>query len=432
MDNRESKKIVVKKTEHMKFTVEVEGIPPVEFNVYNPPTTIKAVRDAFGFYGYQGNKEFTEKLTITPRNMISVIRGGYFNTVVKPMETVVKRFGIRRGGLNYFAIAKCERHKDLFEQVIKDNQKNLEPIIWDMAKNTKELKEIFGKSLWKKLCKNSRYKNAALVKSGFIFKELVSETVSRHYTDDDKVAALKELNMVNGLTPAKLHLYSLVAPKVWHYNYDARYAFKLFNVIKDMKCPVSKIRKHRIGSYILLDTFQSIKELGIEPDISKFDNIACLEHYHDELSEIANKRREEQYKKMKEAEKVSYTEIIDYGFPVDYEGYGIKAKLLNTKQKVELEGRKMHHCVGSYRNRCYVKEYAVFHLTDGKEKVTLGLYAAHNHTSSGKMKWGVSQMYGVCNKNVENPNFGQLAADILNTWNEFVEIEEKPLEVINV
>lgn len=95
------------------------------------------------------------------------------------------------------------------------------------------------------------------------------------------------------------------------------------------------------------------------------------------------------------------TAYIPFHGSFDYEGIkdeytvdGIRFELIKTSEDLYVEGRDMHHCVGSYKDQCGRKEYVVFKVHADKQ-ATLGCYIDNN----GKVTF--EQMYGVCNEYVD-------------------------------
>jgi hypothetical protein len=87
---------------------------------------------------------------------------------------------------------------------------------------------------------------------------------------------------------------------------------------------------------------------------------------------------------------------------IEYKGYNI-IPLMTTHQLID-EGKEMHHCVGSYANRCLDGYIRIFSIRKGDAKVaTMELtdsFTEHVYpaiTGNPKDRWKVGQIRGVCN-----------------------------------
>lgn len=73
---------------------------------------------------------------------------------------------------------------------------------------------------------------------------------------------------------------------------------------------------------------------------------------------------------------------------------GLEAEALLSSAGLREEGRRMHHCVGGYDDRCAEGEYLVYALstTEGSDRATLGLRVQR----TGKV--AMDQLFGPCNQ----------------------------------
>lgn len=106
----------------------------------------------------------------------------------------------------------------------------------------------------------------------------------------------------------------------------------------------------------------------------------------------------------------------EYGLPeVWTDDKGHTFTLLKTGAEIKKEGLDMKHCVGSYYQRCYNKNYVVYSVENPEgERSTLGIHVGNgssnvfmlngNVTSveenEDHVEYTFNQMYGACNKMV--------------------------------
>lgn len=109
-------------------------------------------------------KEFTEEYGITPNKFRKALYAKMMELWVDPVKKDAQKYCYDRGGWNAYLLGKLHAQKESLEQCKKDGIFNIEPFVFYFGKTPKELRELFGKSLWKSLCKNSMTRNLLIAK----------------------------------------------------------------------------------------------------------------------------------------------------------------------------------------------------------------------------------------------------------------------------
>lgn len=277
---------------------------------------------------------------------------------------------------------------DKINQCEKDNLQNLIPFVICFNKNPKELKELFGKSDWKKICKNSHERNRLLTRPYLTQLE----------TDRVKVSLIKrKLEYPSVILRRGKNFRNLMEQEEIDYLHD-----KVGLTYKQ----IAEGDGHRYYN-ILNDTKRMAEQLGKNFSIKW--SLDKLEQKHNEYTEELMLKKDALSK-----EPFKYLNKLPF---LEFEKDGITAKVLKSKLEVKIEGKKMHHCVGMYADNCFNRAYSVWSVTDKEGiKYTLGCRV----DLTGRMEY--SQLYGVCNK-VAPKNVEEFANKLILEFNKGIKEE---------
>lgn len=336
-----------------------------------------------------GSKRFYEIYKRRPSHVCNYLNGAIYHRLVKPYG---KYSAIFRAGRNVLDMRKYGAVVEMFdemEQAEKDGIRNITPLIAVYRKTPSELKDYFGKGLWKKLCKNSYTRNTLLVKK---------------FREDE----LKDnLHIPSTILEGRLPVTSFW---VWK-NYGGTMKESIF------KGDWTEMETEKRRAYSLFDdTLRMSRTLG---QIFSHDwSARKMEEKHGEYTRIINDRHEANLRerRIRDDEKWKKIYAIQDNFDLknivqqtEWEIHGVKAKLLTTKKQVSDEGCTMHHCVYMHSDMVVEGKYAVVHLS-GEEETTLGL---HIKIVGNVMVYEVDQHYGVCNKFVESESQVKAAQEVV-------------------
>lgn len=244
-------------------------------------------------------------------------------------------------------------------EALEDNCKNVLPLIIALNRSTKELKELFGKGLWKSLCKNSFTRNmylGYLAKLYWSFNACNSRTIqSLQYAPSTllKSTILYDLRrwFQGTVRDASSEIRCVILQSViaWVVNNNNRSLTKF-------------VRDYGPELHILLDTFNMLPVLVSPTEIlkiSKMDRVQ-LRLFHDNLAVKA---------------RTGYYETVNFpsSLPDDFTVDGISVSFIRDTKRLAEEGASMHHCVASYAKRCVSGEYIVVSLISNSGRSTLGL-----------------------------------------------------------
>lgn len=365
-------------------------------NNYRLIKDVAEARDALGVFGDLKivNKEFNDKFGLTPTKFKKIWNAIQRKVWVEPVEKYVMRFGFNSQG------KVCGRRLEniwsalpLIEQAEKDNTENIIPFLIERGMDTQQLKKLYGKSVWKKLCANSMTRNKYLAR---VTDELGYVHV---YGDRAKIESLNKM-------PSFMLKKGGRNPYGW--GEFGLHCYKLFG--KD------NLREMRRYQDISRDCKRMADQLGKNFDPIKYNYEKTLEkHAHFKEQIMLKQYSPEPFAWMKDCVKV-----------VEYKGY--KAELLDNALAVRLEGEKMHHCVGLYSGYCKEGKYQVWHVSkDGKPSSTIGIELKPKMSKFttndqqvpefGSESWNIQQHYGVCNAHIECADEKEIAIIVLNIVN---------------
>ena len=207
------------------------------------------------------------------------------------------------------------------EEVRKDKLFNLTPFAVKHGMTPSECKDFFGKSLWKKLSKNSKSRNKILT----TYSKTALET--NPWLLDVRSGILYH-------TPDTYSLPQCVAAKI---------------------SPTIKDFWHT--AYIVGDTLRMFEELGHKANLNW--SYSRWQEEHDKATRKINSLR---------FSKESFVE------PFSKAVEGFTFTLLTSPFEVGQEGSDMNHCVGSYAKDCEAGFYEVYKVEGKGQRVTLGVH----------------------------------------------------------
>ena len=260
---------------------------------------------------------------------------------------------------------------DLINQVVNDGNTNILPFVMTNCRNTQELKEYYGKGLWKKLCKNTHSRNLVISKS------IDVEDLYKYPTSVIKIVSLVKYAEKD----VKVELAE------WYTKY--------------YKGKWTKLTSREILDiyHLVMDTKLMASQLGYKFTLD-MDHEA-LKNLHDKYAKAI---RDKQYS----------SEPFEWlvNIPKQHIQGDYLITLLDNPKVIREEGDVMKHCVASYINLVHEKEYLVYSVMKNGEKVsTVGYYK----TNDG---WEIQRQYGKCNSRIQDDAEKFIALEMLNKINE--------------
>jgi hypothetical protein len=353
-----------------RFPHRVRGGSPLLNDFLSRVLSKEQFRDAHVYAQEQADRKLYHKnfyqkcseiLGCTPSKALKLWNAAEFYTKVQPRLDLVDLLARGRGGMvsagRFQDVVKTE---PLLRETLNDNLKNILPWVFCMKKNPKELRDNFGKSLWKRLCKNSFHRNNLLVKALDDYTDCFSLGLSS--LDDGLREILLELEKIpSTLLANKLFMHFR---KYWKSDYG--YDFVNKNIISSVPmCHVTSavIRIARNKMTKIIDTKRMADQLGVKFNIWKYD-IDSFEKVHDLFTQKINEQ-------MYSPEPIKCLDSIEDKY-LKVGSYEIE--LLDSRYAIHQEGVEMRHCVGSYAGNVAQGEYLVYSIKkDGKRVSTLGL-----------------------------------------------------------
>ena len=262
---------------------------------------------------------------------------------------------------------------NIINQTITDGNSNILPFVVFSGKTPKELKQEFGKGLWKRLCKNSEYRNRVIFGTCAI-KQMY------HFP----TSVLEKMKVINGCGVL-----------------EDRCKFAEFYTTQ-FKGKWTKITKSELWDMwnTLYDTNRMATQLGY-----KFKWNQCYDDIKKLHSEYAKAIRDMQYSDK------PFSWIHEKGICMELEYKGYKIVLLDNPRAIREEGDIMKHCVASYTTVVADGKYLVFSVQkDGVRTSTVG-YTRQNNM------WIIHQHYGKCNQRVTDDDEISIVKRMFNELN---------------
>lgn len=309
------------------------------------------------------NKRVFNELGMSPKALHTWAKKLWFKHNVGDVKQYYRLF--RKRYINTPALIGVKKNKALLDQAVADGQHNLLPILHATGKTPSELREKYGKGLWKGICSNSFSRNMLIAKS------LAHPNISLEYVKE-----------IQDAPSALLHhtgLHCTVFPFLTH----------------SLRGKWGDAKEMRKWSHIAADTYAMARKLS-EPFNQKW-SARRMKEEHDRLTalELAKKYSKDTFP-------VFDVDPLPFPFEMQHEN-GLIAVLLTSPYEMQMEGRTQRHCVAGYSSSVAEGKYLVYSVRDaeGNRKSTIGLYPiTHSETRHKErtVTWRVQQHYAACNQ----------------------------------
>lgn len=332
------------------------------------------------------NRYLTSYLGVSPSRMVRMLQACMFKAFIpEDLKEISQKYCRASGGKRSWVkdyVMNLHKRQDVVRQCINDKQENIIPLVLAQKPteeniNPSAIRKMIGKSLWKKVLKQSKTRNHLMVEAmrkGIVHSLptavelpttlLKTGKLGSSYNDLDVVAVLKQKRLL------------------------------------------SKTEEHRQVVNIIEDTKSMYRQLELDiPKQSKLWDLDKWKERHDFLTNKINlqKYSPEPFKWVSKLTKKCTSECGK-----------ITAVLLDNALDIRNEGSKMHHCVGSYSSRSADGKYLVWHIIDnisGKEELsTLGCWV-------GDESVRFNQHYGVCNSSVTGEEVKTFVDKLISSTN---------------
>lgn len=349
----------------------------------------------------------TEELGCSPSTLMKVWDSTVYANSVLPYKHLINKYARFNGAnFNHFDIRDIIHNKELIEQAEKDGNSNIIPFIIRLGCSPKKIKELLGKGLWKKLCKNSLTHNKYLIDMVHL---------------DDKPFN-KELLLLPKTIWKSKYFKGYFKSQVIYYP-DKSIPFILSNLNKGAKVKDyfdhSFCKKLKRDFDYFFDACSLAEQLGKKEPNPNWTREKIYK-IHEQYTKEINERK---YSKdiIKYLEDITVQEMF-----LKDETDTYRAELLKSAYRVSEEGRMMHHCVGSYVDLVRNGSYLVYHITkNGEPHSTLGINVG---LSGEEVGYRFSQHYGKCNSFIKEESAKKLSSNIVESLNK--QLSQKVLDNI--
>lgn len=325
---------------------------------------------------------YTKALGGNPKKYIREYQACMFKAFIpEDLQKVAQKFcrtGKKRHWINAY-VQQLNSKAGTIRQCIKDGQQNIIPLLiaQDGTYSVSEFRKLIGKSVWKKVLKNTETRNF-----------LIGEGIRNHITPNSLEEAL--------LYPSSILKYSC-----------KNYPVESLHIIKKQKL-ITKTSKHQFVVNIITDTKNMYRQL--DRVLPKQSRNWSLEKWEDRHSWCVDQINLKKYSKEK------FCWLHDFEKSYVSENGNYTATLLDNAHAIRTEGDNMKHCVGSYSDRVKNGEYLVWSMKDseGKHSSTLGAYIS---TKEGIKTARFNQHYKHCNQQVVCEEEVNFAKTLINKFN---------------
>lgn len=322
---------------------------------------------------------YTKELGISPKKLLKVLQACMLKAFIpEDLRDVANKFCREGKGRKWkkSCVQSLSERRDIIRQCLLDGQENIIPFIInaDNGQHTPSLfRATIGKSAWKQVLKNSCTRNNLMC---------------------------TYMNKIRRISFSEAMLLPSTLYKNTGFNYDLDTA----RVLRDQKL-LTKFETHGKIIHTIRDTKNMYSQLGkpLPKQASKWSYDQWVVK-HDQCVEEINARK---YSK----DTFDWCGNLDKDFVSKCGNY--TGTLLCSAFDIHSEGTSMHHCVGSYTERCKEKSYMVFSIKDrdGKRFSTLGCYIYKGEVT-------FSQHYGYCNCSIQDEDAKTFVKDIITIANE--------------
>ena len=307
----------------------------------------------------QQNQRMAEKLGMNPTQWFKVWQALMIDLWIDPVKELANRYCIRAGG-KYDPELLSELHNqlDLVEQAESDGIGHIVPFILLEGRTPKELKELWGKSLWKKLCANSMSRNILICRRA----KMMLRSAYTLAEDMEKLSETSSTALKN-------------APPLTRTAESLKWASDQLAARKKLS------RKGLYPELIQLygDTYTMAVDQE-EPFNGNWSSRRMLEE-HDRLTVL----RTAAYRQQRHQKEGDWDKPFDW--VEDFTGKELTdgvftAFLLDSPQALSEEGAVMGHCVGSYFRKCKKPESLIYSIRSGGQNLATAQFSRHSQMVS--------------------------------------------------
>lgn len=371
-------------------------------------------------------QEFTDRYGVTPSKAAKIANGVIYEKVVKPHPEWAKLCR-KSSWVPTKAMARFLEHEALMKQCVKDRTQPLIPLVALFGTDSKGLKELFGKTMWKRVVKNSYTRNRTM------FLEIVAgeEYIHDHNLAQRRLRLFLEMNefpsTLLGLRRIRNHNYpywmyekALKEHKIPMYHLDPK-KFHAHTATEPGEVVITKTKPEQVWDDVITiqDTFRMAEQMG-EP----FDPKWSYRRIKEEHARLTLLREAWQARKRAEAD-AEYAARLTIDIPSLHQWCpslcvdGVYARPLQNMLEVQDEGTRQKHCVGSYAEECARGKYIVYSLEKDGVKSTLGIRVQDRNTEEGVQRtYRLEQHYLACNRRIEDKSVDKCAEVIVELLNQ--------------
>lgn len=328
---------------------------------------------------YVGAHKYWHDLTGQwPKQTVKMFKKVFYDFYVKPYEDVVSLVGYRCYGIDYNSLFDIIQNIDMLRQVLQDGNKHVLPLCQTFNNNTHGLKQMFGKSLWKKLCKNSFTRNKKIAQHAIKF-----------YRNSHGVHIVDIVLRLNCLKYK--HLASFFKGHRLGTNIRNMGYFPNVDWCVAWDWPKNQDEYHTLSNYAYDTAHMSRRVFGTDAtrELDRVKTVDDLFELHDYCVENINKGRKLIAPSESTFDFVKNLELA--GVARTYGNY--KLTIVETPKQLHELGKDQRHCVYSYSHHIGAGEYLVGTLSDSK-----GVCATIGWRIDDKYKLpALDQAYGKCN-----------------------------------
>lgn len=344
-------------------------------------------------------KYYKEKLGVSPKQFTkmwnAVVLKNYIPAEVKhiAMKYCRGRLGRYQGN----RVDTLKKNKDNILQLEKDGMGNLIPVALAYSftyKKTfcaKTFRQEVGKSMWKKLLRNSTSRNSLIA----YYIEAIDRT---HLIEEPITTPLSTvINVPSSCIPRRVDK-PLISENA-------------INVLRNERKLTAGWEMKTSVNNIIRDTNLMLENL--EMKLPKGHTKYGIEDWvklHEKCIELTNRAKYSD----------SYIGWLrKYDRTLEFQGF--EANVLTSKFAIKCEGEEMKHCVGGYADMVSDKKYVVWSITkDGKRYSTLGL-----HYDDNNQIFYINQHYKKCNGYLDNNDPAKALASIVEKFLNGEKVDEK-------
>lgn len=283
-------------------------------------------------------------LVVNPYTYLQILRKNIKKTfVIKETRSLKARLTKtkRNGRSDTHELSKWYKSQSLIHQAEKDGLINLTPLILRWGKSPKELKEMFGKSIWRQLSKKS-----------FSFNQKFIDVCPSN-TDSKYIKFLVQLpTKYLGCGSTTVEFFELIINIINHKR-------RLRVLSKFTKSDFRHLLSTAVDTYQMISYFKDNRPNLKIPNFNPKWSESKMQEIHDYLVTLKIEASKEIYPWIKELHLEHLT----------YKDSGYIFRLLSSPYELKIEGETMNHCVGHYDDRVAKVKYLVISMENQSENV---------------------------------------------------------------